>query len=87
MPVTAPLPQHIYRFDERIQECINVHKFCKDMLFSTILYNIKLNIIAGSQHNVTLIHMHHVENQVRFCLSQSQTSGAPLRETSFRYQE
>ena len=44
MPVTAPpppLPKHIYRFDECIQKCIHVHKLCIDMLFSTILYNIK----------------------------------------------
>ena len=38
---TPPLPQQIYRFDERIQECIHVHKFCIDMLFSMIVYNTK----------------------------------------------
>ena len=64
-----PLPQHIYRFDERIQECIHVHEFCIDMLFSTIVYNIKPKYHRGESTQRYFNNMHHVENHVRFCLS------------------
>ena len=83
MPVTAPpLPQRIYRFDERI----HVHKFCIDMLFSTILYNIKPKYHRG-ESTLRYFNTHAPCGKPRayFVYLQSQTSGAPLRESSFRY--